>query len=102
MYVVVSYRLFLNTNTLKDAVVRAPPRRRRRPPWRAAGAPRPSVQRIVAWRARANRLHDPPPPPPQIPHEDNRLLLRNCLMIGAAMGAALAWGFLLVHAQHLA
>lgn len=41
----------------------------------------------------------PRPPVLQVPHDDNRLLLRNGLMMGVVAGVAAAFGFLAVEAR---
>ena len=47
--------------------------------------------------------HTLPPPPPhthgQVPHDDNRLLLRNCLMMLAVGAGAACFGLLAVEAR---
>lgn len=122
LYVVISHRLFLTTNSLKEAVVRAALLLAvvlRVHPWCSSGFVQPwcssgfvppwcSVGACLAQSSsspcapEANRPRVPPlPNVNQVPHDDNRLLLRNGLMMGVVAALAGCFGLLAVEARRL-
>lgn len=79
------------------------------------GLPWPGTRAYCACvEAQPTHRHDRPPPDqppsptpqppcllPQVPHDDNRLLLRNLLMMCMVAGVAACFGFLLVEARKM-
>ncbi len=60
------------------------------------------LRAVIALSHALTHTHTATPPLSlQVPHDDNRLLLRNGLMMAAVAGVAACFGFLMVEARKM-